>query len=357
MNSVATSLVWSNFRRQVPVLEHVQLQDVAAVRTERVWLISPWFDALFICGLAPWIFGFLAYLLTQGFFGYEFSLPIRQGADFAFIVASLLIGESHQFGSINRLFSIKNFKRNRQAWLLIGMFWAAVIAGMVGFPFGGVVLVYMSLFPMVLLHHICVQAKTVGLMYCGKAQFRLSRFESGCLNLVVFLLVLYGGQSLAGPLFANMHIPIIPIQITVLCWEAAALGTGLVVWWIARRGFRTGEWLPLGAGLLWANLAAFILLPLPITLHALLFVPLLFHATQHWAVHWITYKRENDLKLGKVELFKMALPVLATTVVILFLPLMISMGTQQVNASLPVELSMVVFYYHFFADRVVWRNS
>jgi len=189
--------------------------------------------------------------------------------------------------------------------------------------------------------------------------------------------------STAGILFASISVlegfkagtmrhillPYVPTFASI-CSLAPYVATGAVLFAVIhllRKGFRNDEWLPEGAACLWGNLVLFILLvPLfrtSLMLAIWMLVPIFFHATQHWALAWHVRTKENpskqlltDIRKQAMEFFKFVLPVQAVSITILFLPLIQKQlaGDESVD-TLPLIFSLFVFYFHYFADRVVWR--
>jgi hypothetical protein len=79
------------------------------------WLVSAPLDYLFVCGFAPWILGFFAYL----YFGSrqsEFPSPEQTILNILFIALSFLVGESHQFTSILRYATDERQKAKSPSW-------------------------------------------------------------------------------------------------------------------------------------------------------------------------------------------------------------------------------------------------
>jgi hypothetical protein len=107
-----------------------------------------------------------------------------------------------------------------------------------------------------------------------------------------------------------------------------------------------------------------------------MFVPVFFHATQHWAVAWMTEKKEcasdstekrpstlQDL----IHFCKFALPIQVVSLAVLFWPLFFQLEAVMKaknhtpfsgpEFTLALEWSILVFYMHYFADRIVWRSE
>lgn len=363
------------------------------------WIVSEWFDLLFVCGFAPWILGIAAYLvfgstpvppvapsvLVQA----ASSLPADPGSasqafSLAFVVASLVLGESHQFASIIRYFTA--IRDRKKSYLLSRLpFWflyAAVISAIAvhfdsdlsstipaSWWFSALSEVFslgFTFFPVVLMQHICAQAKAVSMIYCGKNGFKLGFGERLALSITTWSLVLAGASTIAAPFgVTDFGSEFSAFLVSV---RIGAIGGALTFVWatvlyFVHRGFFRKEWLPVGTAAIWCNLAIWLLMPIKELLFVWLFVPLFFHATQHWSVAW-SVKRAELTAAGVSlrspwrsvwELFRMAIPIQTVTVLVLFLPLLSGEGTTGLSQTLSVELSIFVFYIHYFADRVVWR--
>ncbi len=352
------------------------------------WLISPLIDLLFVCGFAPWILGLTAFFLLDPGLDKTLNNPGQHAFNLFFIVASLLIGEAHQFTSIIRYLA-KHPKKpslgvpRLRTWFIIvavmhliglgtwgafsssSMTWSTFLSGSANF----IAVLAVFLFPVFLMQHVIGQAKSIGLMYCGKEGFKLSKFENFILSAMTFLLFVSGSSSIAVPfgLTSSMDSPFVASIASGLWWNALAISV-LFALLMLRRGFKSNEWLPCGAGILWANLAAFTLFAsLPAMIYVFMFVPIFFHSTQHWAVAWTTMQKESG-KAGENRSFKdylidsckLVLPVQAVSLLVLFLPMFFSSQGNSVEVgierTLPLSWSLFVFYFHYFADRVVWRN-
>jgi hypothetical protein len=347
----------------------------------RTWLISSWFDLLFVCGLAPWLLGLVALCTVDAVPGPK-ALTAEQGYfGIFFVVASLLIGESHQFTSIVRYFTVPMERKvhwvNRlPIWLIIGLPLLAIFPGflmtfaesipspIINALVAAIEAVFLF-FPVVLIQHVCAQAKAIGLIYCAKEGYKLSEPDGYYLSFAMWTLVAAGGAAVAAPFGTFFELPP-PVAAVLL--GLAFCGVGMCAYRIIRRGVEKNEWLPAATGLMWSNMAALILLPISLTMYAWLFVPLFFHATQHWSVAWITRKREVVAAGGTIaskadvirEIALMVLPVLAITMAVLFLPLLltaISDPSLGLSSTLGVEWSILVFYLHYFSDRIVWRQK
>lgn len=368
--------------------QHLRMvtQSAATVRRPRTWLVSSTIDILFVCGLAPWLLGFVAYMTLGGIPSAPLVSEPQQQMTILFVVASLIIGEGHQFTSIIRYYTKKR-PRQKGQFLLHLPFWsiyagfASIFLLMFGFAFMEMpVILILSigvnlaifLFPVVLLQHFCAQAKAIGLIYCGKEGFELSPWEKRTLTVATYFLVLAGAVTIAQP-FGLTPATIPPNffkDAQALLVPAAMTASGTFALMMLNRGLTTERWLPFGAGMLWTNLVVFVLLPFPAMLYVWLFVPLFFHATQHWAIAWMVHQKEAQipptapLKKQVLEFCKLALPIQALSLSVLFLPLFgmqlfnptkLQPGVLDITATLPVSWSMLVFYLHYFADRVVWR--
>ncbi|MBX9690562.1 MAG: hypothetical protein K2X27_27850 [Candidatus Obscuribacterales bacterium] len=383
------------------------------------YLISETIDLLFIAGLAPWILGLLAFLII-GDPQLSNSKADQLGLAIPYTVASLLIGEGHQFTSIIRYYRKKRTKRfllkRLPFWIIYaGMALVALLMLFSQIPEplrtelgkmealnsfakvsgGGLSIAAMILgvvfglgFPTILMQHFCAQAKSIGLFYCAKQSFELSKSEKLVLNLCSLTLTIAGAFTIALPfgfgLDSNflLRTPLAdPGNTWMLAafhfWESFAIYPALAMLtlfsaMILRRGIKTGEWLPFGAGLLWLNLSIWVLMPLQQILFVWLFVPVFYHATQHWAIAWISRKKELAAE-GKtlesetdklLEFSKMTIPVFCLTLSILFMPLLlakIGINVESIFGSnggtLNVFWSMLVFYMHYFSDRIVWRQN
>lgn len=370
--------------------------EKAGPAVEQTWLVSPVFDYLLVCGLAPWCLGALTYLLL----GNTLINPHPSGSEhnlsILYIVASLIIGESHQFTSIVRYFfgpkpAAKVHWLNRlplrliwlALWIIVlailsssisGLSWISSILGvLIGFPMmiigAPLLTLAANCFPLVLMHHICAQAKTIGLIYCRQAGYQISRKESRDLSAATFLLVLAGACNVALPFnFDSDFTSSEGFALAKAVWNlTTVLGVAFVAWKHFQRA-KAQDCLPIPTALLWTNLVLFVLLPANLMLYVWLFVPIFFHATQHWAVAWATKQKEvnaGEEAKDKLSAWKnflpLFLPVQALTLTILFLPAFIKgstlgslFGSAEIG-TLSVGWSMLVFYIHYFTDRIVWR--
>jgi hypothetical protein len=335
-------------------------------------------------------------------FAAENPTPVQKSFDVLFIVASLIIGEAHQFTSIVRYFSVRPRKNPRRLdrvpfWFVYSSMLLVAALGVITnnfskspdgiwmFLVSGFALIFQLgqvFFPVVLVQHVIAQANAIGMIYCGKQGYSLSRRESLTLTVAAWTLVLAGAIKLAAPfgtldvltLFANLvnlpatqPLPANSIQALQFLGTNIALVPGcLFAKGVVMRGIRTGEWPPVPAPLIWINLAALILMPQSVTLYAWIFTPLLFHATQHWSIAWIARQQEvreqGRTHANRIELLKeflmMAAPVQALTLAILFLPALLSNeNAAGTGATLGVAFSMFIFYLHYFSDRIVWRKD
>jgi hypothetical protein len=167
--------------------QHLRLatQVAATAKRPRTWLVSSRIDLLFVCGLAPWLLGYLAYLILGGTPNAPSVSESQQHMTIFFVVASLIIGEGHQFTSIVRYYT-KLRQRKKQKFILELPFYviysglASLVFLMLGFTLASIpamlfILVVaqigIAFFPVVLLQHVCAQAKAIGLIYCGKEAF------------------------------------------------------------------------------------------------------------------------------------------------------------------------------------------
>jgi hypothetical protein len=340
------------------------------------WLVSRNFDILFVCGIAPWIFGFLCFVVTGA--GGIFATPKHPQhlLTIFFVFSSLLIGESHQFTSIIRYYTAfrsrsKTYRIQRiPFWFLY--FVALIICIAIAFPslsefvnwfspfFQTVFVWAIRLFPVVLMQHVCAQAAAVELIYCRRAGYSISKGERGSFDCVIWLLIAAGAFSIAVP-FSDPSVPTLPFtpsmadSFVVAFRACSAIAASLFAVHIVKRGLETKQWPPLGAWLLWTNLALLILLPLHMMLYVWLFVPVFLHASQHWALAWSTQQKEgsdtivNSESRSKIgEIRRLMLPSLVLTLIMLVFPVGSLFGGA-------VFVSMFIFYVHYFADRVVWR--
>lgn len=362
------------------------------------WIVSKWFDLFFVCGLAPWLLGFVTCLVFGGREALQVSsnvagfaqttstsLPVLTGAmqqtfSLAFVVASLVIGESHQFTSIIRYFTAYK-DRKKSYWtgrlpfwfIYVGIFSAiaahfdpSLVSGSWFQLLGAILQIGFVMFPVVLMQHICAQAKAIGMMYCGRQGFKFSFGERFALAITTWCLVVTGATTIAAPFgTSDGGAAVTDIVMTV---RNVSLGWSLAMIWACSllflyRGCRRNEWLPSGAAVMWCNLAAWILVPVRELVFVWVCVPLFFHATQHWSVAWAVRRAELEkcsgitLSPGKCiwEFVTMAVPIQAVTLLVLFSPMLIGGATAGLDQTLSVEFSIFVFYLHYFADRLVWR--
>lgn len=358
-------------------------------------LVSPLFDILFVCGGAPWILGLLVNFSILGQIQQmEGSAQILTGLTVIYVVLSILIGESHQFTSILRYYGTfrdrkKNYIKSRiPLWILYLAFsipfmvQAGIFLGLPSFSMPlqliGMVLMTLadfliSFFPFFLAQHFCGQSQAIGVMYCRMRGFELQKSEQFMITICSWSLVIAGAATIAKPFASFTASTLLLISeafhsifvgfaiITVFC-------TGLH---FVFRGIETRQWLPKETVMLWTSLALFFLLPNPFMILVWIFVPLFFHASQHWAVAWHTRQNEKPgtglLKArGKyaiLDFLRMALPIQLATVTVLFWPLWftsfgpgLNSETMSNSITLGIELSMLVFYIHYFTDRMVWRS-
>ena len=376
----------------------------AIARDRQRWLISPLFDLMFVCGAAPWILGFVTYLILGSDISAIKASPAQQALSIFLVTASLLIGESHQFTSIIRYYDLgrkqkKSYKLHRfPFWFLYAvaaliivalaaqaMGWGALLNPVIS-PIGvALVPVFstaMSFFPVVLMHHFCAQAQAVGQIYCGKQGYKLSKLEKVCLSISSWSLVAAGASTIAAPFGSGGMLSSVgasqlmaagsalggPGTLAQLAVSFACLAILGTTYLFIKRGMMKSEWLPSGAVYLWINLATLILLPLPGLIYMWLFVPIFLHASQHWTVAYLA--QQDDLKKQGREpqssfaefagdICKLVLPVQALSLCVLFLPLIVAqmLGefSEGLSSTLSVGWSMLVFYLHYFSDRIVWR--
>ena len=347
---------------------------------KRSWLISPTVDVLFVCGIAPWIMGLFVSILIGGPLQTAQPSPQQFELSIFFIVASLMIGEAHQFTSIIKY--LRERGKPRRSWQQRLPFWFLFLFStvMVGGPMmpdrqpwadtvfqhaalvGQIAIIF---FPVVLMQHVCGQAKGIGLMYCGMNRFKFSKEQEVLLSAAVNFFVVLGACTIAKPFIrAPIFVPQADLLLLMITIGAQA-AVILLALSLIRRGLHGNGWLPLGTALLWSNLALYILLPVSFTFYVWLFVPLLYHATQHWSVAWFARQKQVATE-GRAltawwntlwESVRFVVPIQAVTLLVLFLPGFAFGGAVGPNSTLPLGLSMFVFYFHYFADRVVWRKS
>jgi hypothetical protein len=348
-----------------------------------VWMLSPLFDLLFICGLAPWILGFVSYFIVGALTNApRHNLP-QTSLTLAFIVASFVIGESHQFTSIIRYYSKFRYaklgvKARFPFWfiysLIIGTL-VIVATPMSGFPpidlirgpLGLTIMFVAAAFPAVLMLHICAQVNGVFLRYCQMNGYSMSKIERRGLTLLSWMLAGTGALYMAVPFMMQPF----DNDIVQLAISVSATATAVAVLYTFFRRLATGAWPPAPAIVLWCNMTLYALLPFYFVemRYVWLFVPLLFHATQHWTIAFKT-QHEERARLQKVlsnsfaDDARWVLPIQFVTLLVLFLPILVPFraadfiqSSDQIfgTNTLTILPSMAVFYLHFFADRVVWR--
>lgn len=366
-------------------------------------LVSPMFDMLFVCGLAPWLLGLVTFAIAfSGLAERSYFASMLAPLTVFYVAASILIGESHQFTSILRYYGpfrerTKQFIASRiPLWILYGCisFVLAMIVLSQVFRFDSSPTVFsslfslsigifvpvvlfifeslVSLFPVFLAQHFCGQAQAIGIMYCRNRGFELTNYETKLISCTAWLLVIAGACSIAKPFFSNLPF-IGPAPFNELKLPMQIASSFFVLYCALhffRRGSSGGGWLPRQAVILWSSLSLFFLLPSEFMIYVWIFIPLLFHATQHWAVAWSTRQLEKDAqgllrprgRIAILDALLMMLPVQLATVMVLFWPLWF-LGDQPILAetfsdslTLGVQLSMLVFYFHYFTDRMVWRK-
>lgn len=306
--------------------------------------------------------------------------PHQRALTIFFVTSSLIIGEAHQFTSILRYYG--SFRLRAKAYRLQRIpFWILYAAGFLvvcilftkNFVPNQVVATMLAifeqaemLFPVVLIQHFCAQAMAVGLIYCRVNGYTVSKSERSSISVIAWMLTAAGGFSIANPF--SFSVP--PPFLSQVCVAGAAFAVLAFIVHVLRRGLATGEWLPAGAAIMWMNLAIFVLLPIPpVMLYVWLFVPVFFHASQHWALAWVTQRSEAaqqrlvlpSTRVG--DICRLVLPVQTVSLIVLFFPLLVKIiipNSQTVSQffgsdTLSVGWSMLVFYIHYFADRLVWR--
>ena len=362
---------------------------------DRLYLVSPLFDILFVCGGAPWLLGITAYLtIGTNISGDLFNREILSMLTVIYVAASILIGESHQFTSILRYYGTfkersKRYKLSRlPLWIIYFTLIMLMLMQTAAFRDSQVTALFsqfglfevlvvldflISLFPFFLAQHFCGQSQAIGVIYCRMRGFNLTRDESLLLTVTSWFLVFAGATTIAKP-FGSMLFSSVMIGFLFFesLWKVLALLLCLATTcYFLRRGFVKEEWLPRESVLTWASLALFFLLPSPFMIFVWLFVPLLFHATQHWAVAWHVRQEEKDREglmrpeggYAMLDFMRMMLPIQLATVSLLFFPLWLTIFNTGLNSeslgssiTLGVHLSMLVFYIHYFSDRMVWRS-
>jgi hypothetical protein len=294
-----------------------------------------------------------------------------------FVAASLIIGESHQFTSIIRYYGA--FRSRKKAyrwqrvpfWILYGL--VLLVACSIWFNANNLMLIPLLIaqvavvtFPMVLMQHFCAQAMAIGLVYCRMEGYIIGQSERRSISLIAWMLTAAGAFTIATPFGSNQP----PQNLSAIFHISATFMVLVFFAHVLRRGCGKGEWLPAGAAVMWMNLAIFVLLPLPpIMFYVWMFVPLFYHASQHWVLAWVTQQKEaaqrDPAASRKVitDVCRLALPIQAVSLVVLFLPMLGRQFFSDVpseifgNGTLNVGWSMLVFYVHYFADRVVWRPT
>lgn len=363
-------------------------------------LVSPLFDMLFVCGLAPWLLGLTTFAIAfSGLGERSFFSSMLAPLTVCYVAASILIGESHQFTSILRYYGPFRERSNQfiasriPLWILyacilfiVGLivlapifesqpstaFFSGLFHSALGILISVILVIFeslFSLFPVFLAQHFCGQAQAIGIMYCRNRGFELTNYETKLITCTAWLLVIAGACSIAQPFLSLFSFALngelkLPMQITA---SFLVLYCAFYFW---RRGSTTGTWLPRQTTILWSSLSLFFLLPSEFMIYVWIFIPLLFHATQHWAVAWSTRQIEKDSqgllrpqgKIAILDALLMMLPVQLATVLVLFWPLWF-LGDQPILAetfsdslTLGVQLSIMVFYIHYFTDRMVWRK-
>lgn len=366
------------------------------------WFVSKWFDLLFVCGLAPWILGLSAIMIM----GANPSKLVQSGPQTVltifFILSSLLIGEAHQFTSILRYYGSFRHRTPKYRWhrapfwVLYGFLavFAYAIWGprvlfvtqlleLLGNFFGTLATLALKFFPAFLMHHFVAQARAIGAIYCRTHGFQLHSEDQQALNICSIAIVLAGVCAIAQP-FGDAQGSGAWVIYAFAC-ACVALTAGKFI----AQGIHSGRWLPLPAVLVWSNIPLLLILPEPIKYYIWLFVPIFFHATQHWAVAWLTRLTERGrqsapgfgstssnnepnrlpdvgikIRPGKIflEAVRMIVPIEVVSLLVLFSPILftniferdaLTMSTNTIG----LTFSLLVFYAHYFADRVVWRPT
>lgn len=366
-------------------------------------LVSPMFDMLFVCGLAPWLLGLITFAIAYSGVGETASAAsMLAPLTVCYVAASILIGESHQFTSILRYYGpfrerSKQFIASRiPLWILyaslslmfvlIGLsqifqfeptssFFSVLFSFAISLSVPIVLVIFETLinfFPVFLAQHFCGQAQAVGIMYCRNKGYELTNYETKLITCTAWLLVIAGASSIAKPFFGNFAFigPVVFDELKLPMQIAASFFVLYCAFHFLHRGSTTGVWLPRQTTILWSSLSLFFLLPSEFMIYVWIFIPLLFHATQHWAVSWSTRQIEKDGQgllrprgsIAFIDALLMMLPVQLTTVIVLFWPLWF-LGDQAIDnhtlsdsLTIGVQLSMLVFYFHYFTDRMVWRK-
>jgi hypothetical protein len=343
-----------------------------------VWLVSPAVDLLFVCGLAPWILGCAAWLVIGSPHSDTPDTIASRSLTALYVLCALFIGEGHQFTSIVRFHTAKRFWKRWPSLPPVVFMWLGLLSplgvGLVNSDFGELDLflgiaaqIGVIVFPIVLVHHFCIQAHAIVLMYCGKGGYVLSRAQTWLFRISMWLLVAGAACGMALPfgLTDNVEATKMAQPWAIPLMVASLLCACLPVW---RRGRKTGEWPPDVAMVLWLNLISFLLIPMQVAAYVWVFVPIFFHASQHWIVAYAMRRREsvtaNHDSSALLDLLRTLLPVQAVSLVVLFSPLLSLASAKAAtligtpagqSMTLPVTWSMWVFYLHYFTDRIVWR--
>lgn len=332
------------------------------------WLVSRRVDLLFVCGGLPWILGGMFHLILDlGIRSWDFGLGEFGANNLAicWIVGSLLIGESHQFTSILRLAKFRIYTPRVKVLLAIILLCLVFLSfsfdfkdlpAFVSIP----VSLAISAFPVILINHFCIQARSVGLLYCTKAGYILNSYQMRQLKLITWMLVAAGSFNVATPFLPEPLLTAysqdLRFYIGILLMVALPCAMLLFVEDTYRRNKLSGERFPLGATLTWFNLALWILLPIKALHFVWIFVPVFYHASQHWILSWISSENNSQMKSSFwcyfMRIYYHAAPTLSVTLIVLFLPILF--GTR---GTLSAVWSMAVFYVHYLADGVVWKRQ
>ncbi|MDZ4835107.1 MAG: hypothetical protein SGJ27_15130 [Candidatus Melainabacteria bacterium] len=299
-----------------------------AIEDSDKWFVSKKIDLLFVCGIAPWILGMIAYFIVSGLNG-DFQSGFQSKLLTIFILAtSFVIGESHQFISLIRYYS-KKFRERRNAYiwrrvpiwaiygLAVGILFQSIPLGSIFCSFSsylyGIFAYYvrevlLMLFPVFLAHHLCSQALAVGLKYCQKQNHYLSGNELVALNLVSWLCVAVGSVTIAVPFDMGAYFgqkcmrifDTVALMLSDIVLATAVMVLALVTHFLIK-GVKNNEWLPVGATLTWLTVVVLMLLPLDQLRYVWIFMPVFFHASQSWILAWSAEQREVIEPRGRME--------------------------------------------------------
>ena len=341
------------------------------------WMISREVDLLFVCGLAPWILGGLAWALLGSPMQDMHATFLHRGFTMLYVFSALLIGEGHQFTSILRFHFARRFWKRWKSLPPVVFMWVGFFSvglGLFSSQFSelnaglqALAGLGMVLFPIVLVHHFCIQAHAIVLLYCTKSGYLVEKSQLRMFRLATWFLVAGGACAMALPfgltetdrILENVPQYAIPLMVASLLLVAVPAMV---------RGRVAREWPPITGVMLWLNLVGFLMMPMQFGAYVWVFVPIFFHASQHWVVAYASRRRETaTAKLERSalhDLLRLVLPVQAVSLAVLYMPLLTinlppgvdaQSASMQPNLTLPVTWSMFVFYLHYFTDRIVWK--